>query len=105
MVEYVILSMTLMAIGIYGLLTKRSLVKILISTEMIAAAASMNFIALSSAAGMGLSQAFLILALSVDTTITAVVVAIIIMAHERFKTLDIGALSKLSKRNEIDEVE
>jgi NADH:ubiquinone oxidoreductase subunit K len=36
--DYIILSVTLLAVGIYGLLTKRHLVKVLISIEIIASA-------------------------------------------------------------------
>ncbi|OYT48250.1 NADH-quinone oxidoreductase subunit K [Candidatus Bathyarchaeota archaeon ex4484_231] len=96
--EYVILSLTLLMFGIYGLLTKRNLLKTLISIEMIAAAASMNFVVFASAVGNGLGQAFLMLALSVDTAITAIVIALVLMAYREQKILDIWDLSKLREK-------
>jgi len=97
--EYIILSMTLLAIGIYGLLTKRNLLKMLISIEIIAAAASMNFVTFASIVGDELGQVFLTLALSVDTAITSIVIALVLIAYRDLKILDIWDLSKLKERN------
>jgi len=94
-VEYIILSMLLLAIGIYGLLTKRNLLKMLVSIEIIAAAASMNFVVFASVAGDTLGQAFLMLALSVDTAMTAIVIALVLVAYRELRVLDIWDLSKL----------
>ena len=93
--EYIILSMLLLAIGIYGLLTKRNLLKMLVSIEIIAAAASMNFVVFASVAGDTLGQAFLMLALSVDTAMTAIVIALVLVAYRELRVLDIWDLSKL----------
>jgi len=87
----------LLAVGIYGLVTKRNLLKMLISIEMIAAAASMNFVVFASIAGDSLGQAFLILALSVDTAMTAIVVALVLVAYRELKVLDVWDLSKLKE--------
>ena len=87
--------MSLLAVGVYGLVTKRNLLKMLISIEIIAAAASMNFAIFASAAGDKLGQAFLMLALSVDTAITAIVIALVLVAYRELKILDIWDLSKL----------
>ncbi|HIE18660.1 TPA: NADH-quinone oxidoreductase subunit NuoK [Candidatus Bathyarchaeota archaeon] len=95
--EYVILSLVLLAIGIYGLIAKRNLLKVLISIELIAAAASMNFVIFSSVLGDKLGQVFLILALSVDTAITAVVIALVLIAYREHGIIDVWELSRLKK--------
>jgi len=95
--DYIILSLTLLAIGICGLVTKRNLLKALISVEIIAAAASLNFAVFSSMSGNPLGQAFMVLALSVDTTLTAIIIALVIVAYRELKTIDIWTLSKISK--------
>jgi NADH-quinone oxidoreductase subunit K len=87
--------MTLLAIGIYGLLTKRNLLRMLVSMEIIAAAASMNFVIFASFVGDTLGQVFLMLALSVDTAMTAIVIALVLVAYREFKVLDVWDLSKL----------
>ena len=48
MADYLILSLTLLGIALYGLLTRRNLLKVLISIELLAFAASMNFIMLAT---------------------------------------------------------
>jgi NADH-quinone oxidoreductase subunit K len=95
--EYIILSMTLLAIGIYGLATKYDLIKLLISIELITIAASMNFVIFASSLNDALGQAFMILAFSVDTCITAVALALVITVYRELGTLDIRELSKLKE--------
>jgi len=95
--NYIVLSLTLLAVGVYGLVKKHNLLKILISIEMIAAAASMNFVVFASIAGDSLGQAFLMLALSVDTAMTAIVVALVLVAYRELKVLDVWDLSKLKE--------
>jgi NADH-quinone oxidoreductase subunit K len=95
--EYIVLSLTLLMVGIYGLITKRNLLKTLISIEIIAAAASMNFVIFASITGDTLGQAFMILALSVDTAMTAIVIALVLVAYRELRFLDIWDLSKLGE--------
>lgn len=94
---YIILSMTLLAIGIYGLTTKYNMIKMLISIEMITAAASMNFVIFASLLNDTLGQAFMILALSVDTCMTAVALAIAVVIYRKLGAIDITELSKLKE--------
>jgi len=95
--EYIVLSLVLLGIGIYGLVMKRNLLKVLMSIEIIAAAASMNFAVFGSVAGDSLGQVFFILALSVDTAMTAIVIALVLIAYREYGVLDIWDLSKLKK--------
>ena len=94
---YIVLSLVLLGIGIYGLVMKRNLLKVLMSIEIIAAAASMNFAVFGSVAGDSLGQVFFILALSVDTAMTAIVIALVLIAYREYGVLDIWDLSKLKK--------
>ncbi|MDH5704253.1 MAG: NADH-quinone oxidoreductase subunit K [Aigarchaeota archaeon] len=91
------MSLTLLAVGVYGLVTKRSGLKLLISLELVAAAAAMNFVGFAAAAQDTLGQAFMILALSVDTCIAGVVLAVL-MALRRVHS--IADLSKLPPEEE-----
>jgi len=100
--DYVILSMTLLAIGIYGLLTKRHLLKVLISVELIATAASMNFVLLASSLNKALGEAFLILAFSTDTCVTAIVLALLVIASKKYGTCDIRKLAELERHGTIE---
>jgi len=100
--DYVILSMILLAIGIYGLLTKHHLLKVLISVELIATAASMNFVLIAPSLNKALGEAFLILAFSTDTCVTAVVLALLVIASKKYGTCDIRKLAKLEQRETIE---
>jgi NADH-quinone oxidoreductase subunit K len=95
--DYMILSATLLAIGLFGLLTKRHLVKVLISIELIAMGASMNFVLLASSLDRALGEAFLILAFSTDTCVTAIVLALLVIAVKKYGTCDIRKLAEIAE--------
>jgi NADH:ubiquinone oxidoreductase subunit K len=103
--DYVILSLILLAIGIYGLLTKRHLLKVFVSVELIATAATLNFVMLASSVGKGLGEAFLILAFSTDTCVSAVILALLVVVHRKYGTSDIGELVKMERGKEEREVD
>ena len=102
--DFVILSLILLAIGIYGLLTKRELLKVFISVELIATAATMNFVMLTSSTGIQVGEAFLVLAFSTDTAVSAVVLALLVMARKKYGTSDIGEIVRQKKEPDQREV-
>jgi len=100
-VDYVILSMVMLAIGVYGLLTKRHLLKIFISIELIATGATLNFVMLGTNS-LGVSQALLILAFSTDTAVSAVILALLVLVRKKYGTSDI---SKIVRPEDMEQVE
>jgi NADH:ubiquinone oxidoreductase subunit K len=100
MMDYVFLSMTLLAIGVYCLLTKRQLLKVLISIELIATAATMNFVLLAPPQSLALGEAFVILVFSTDTCVTAIILALLLIMSKKHKIYDIGTLSELERSKE-----
>jgi NADH:ubiquinone oxidoreductase subunit K len=96
-VDYIILSVTILAIGIVGLVTKHDLIKMLIAVEMITAAATMNFVVFGSLMEDSLGQAFSILALSVDACVTAVALAFTISIFKKLNIRDVRELSELKE--------
>jgi NADH:ubiquinone oxidoreductase subunit K len=105
MVDYIILSVTILAIGIVGLVTKHDLIKMLIAIEMITAAATMNFVVFGSLMNDSLGQAFAILALSVDACVTAVALALAIVVFKRLNIRDVRDLSESSDQENPTEEE
>jgi NADH-quinone oxidoreductase subunit K len=103
--DFVALSLVMLAIGVYGLLTKRQLLKVFVSVELIATAATLNFVMLSSAAGIGIGQAFLVLAFSTDTAVSAVILALLVVVHKKYGTSDISEIAKLGEDKNETEVE
>ena len=95
--DFVILSLVMLTIGIYGLLTNRQLLKVFISIELIATAATLNFVMLVSSTGQGLGQAFLILAFSTDTAVSAVILAILVIVSRKYGTSNINEILKMQK--------
>jgi NADH:ubiquinone oxidoreductase subunit K len=95
--DFVILSLVMLAIGIYGLLTNRQLLKVFISVELIATAATLNFVMLASSMGVGLGQAFLILAFSTDTAVSGVILALLVIVSKKYGTSDMGKIIKMLK--------
>jgi NADH:ubiquinone oxidoreductase subunit K len=93
-VDYIILSVTILAIGIVGLVTKHDLIKMLIAVEMITAAATMNFVVFGSLMENSLGQAFSILGLSVDACVTAVALALAIAIFKKLNIRDVRELSE-----------
>jgi NADH:ubiquinone oxidoreductase subunit K len=98
-VDYIILSVTILAIGIVGLVTKHDLIKMLIAIEMITAAATMNFVVFGSLMGDSLGQAFSILALSVDACVTAVALALAISIYKQLNIRDVRDLSDMNEES------
>ncbi|MCW4019256.1 MAG: NADH-quinone oxidoreductase subunit K [Candidatus Bathyarchaeota archaeon] len=99
--DFVILSLIMLAIGIYGLLTQRNLLKIFVSIELIATAATLNFVMLG-VNSLGVSQAFLILAFSTDTAVSAVILALLVIVSKKYGTSDI---SKIMEPTEVEQEE
>jgi NADH:ubiquinone oxidoreductase subunit K len=101
--DFVILSLVMLAIGIYGLLTNRQLLKVFISVELIATAATLNFVML--AAGQGLGQALLVVAFATDTAVSGVILALLVIVSKKYGTSDIGKIMQLMQNKDESEVE
>jgi NADH:ubiquinone oxidoreductase subunit K len=100
--DFVILSIVMLAIGVYGLLTKRHLLKIFISIELIATGATLNFVMLGLN-NLGVSQAFLILAFSTDTAVSAVILALLVIVSKKYGTSDVSKIVKSFEEPEEEE--
>lgn len=98
--DFVILSLVMLLIGIYGLLTKRDLLKVFISVELIALAATLNFVLLASSLGVGLGEAFLVLAFSTDTAVSGVILAMLVIVSRKYGTSDISKLAEMAEEKE-----
>ncbi|MBT0159425.1 NADH-quinone oxidoreductase subunit K [Candidatus Bathyarchaeota archaeon A05DMB-2] len=102
--DFVILSLIMLAIGIYGLLTQRHLLKVFVSVELIATAATLNFVMLASSMGLGLGEAFMVLAFSTDTAVSGVILALLVIVSKKYGTSDMDELMKL-ETEKLDEEE
>lgn len=103
--DYIILSVTLLAIGIIGLVTKHDLIKMLIAIEMLTAAATMNFVVFGSLMDNSLGQTFSILALSVDACVTAVALALAIAIYKNLNIRNVRDLSEPTESEQEKQIE
>jgi NADH:ubiquinone oxidoreductase subunit K len=63
----------------------------------------MNFVLLASSMSKELGQAFLILAFSTDTAVTAVVLSLLVTISKKYGTFDIRKLTKLEEKEKASE--
>ncbi len=96
---YLIVAVFLYAIGIYGMATKRNMIRFIIALELLLDGAHLNFITFSIA-WQGfyidlLAQAIVIVSICIGGGVIAIALAFIIRAYNKFGTLDIRKLNKL----------
>lgn len=72
---YLLISAAMLSIGIYGIITLRHAIKIIMSIELILNSANINFVAFSAVANIG--QAFAILVIAVSAAEICVGLAVI----------------------------
>ncbi len=92
------LSLILCAIGVYGILTRRNLIGILLSVEVILNGANINFAAFAhfKAVDPTAGAIFPIFVMAVSACEMAVALAIIISMYRRKKRLDVSRLEVLN---------
>jgi NADH:ubiquinone oxidoreductase subunit K len=93
----VALSLILCAIGIFGMLTRRNLLGMLLSVEIILNGANINFAAFAHfrAADPVAGAVFPVFVMAVSACEIAVALAIIISMHRRKKRLDVYRMEEL----------
>jgi NADH-quinone oxidoreductase subunit K len=95
--HYLILSALLFAFGAFGLLTRRNLVAMLLSVELVLNAAALNFVAFHRFLHRGdpAGVVFPILIIAVAAAEAAVALAIVITLFRHRRTLDVQAADTL----------
>ncbi|HDO21187.1 MAG TPA: NADH-quinone oxidoreductase subunit NuoK [Candidatus Bathyarchaeota archaeon] len=92
-------SAVLLAIGLYGLMVKRNMVKLVMSLEIMLSAATLNFVNFASHRIVGmidpLAHVFAIIAISVEACVIGVALTFIINVYRHYKTLDIRKVKRL----------
>jgi NADH-quinone oxidoreductase subunit K len=87
---YLAIGALLFGMGIYGLLHRRTLIGMLISSELILAAASLNFMAFSRflAPDPTTGQIFTLFIMGIAAAEAAIALSIIIAVYRNFKSID-----------------
>lgn len=94
---FFVLSALLFFIGVFGFITRRNLLAMLISTELILNAVDINFAAFNRILYPGELEGFFftLFAIGVAAAETAVAVAIIINVYRNFRSDDVNSIQEL----------
>jgi NADH-quinone oxidoreductase subunit K len=91
------LASALFAIGVYGLLTRRQVIAVLLSVELMANAANIVFISFSRYRTGASSQLFAIFSLALTVAEVAVGLALVILLYRRHGDTDVRLASEMKE--------
>ncbi|NVN90259.1 MAG: NADH-quinone oxidoreductase subunit NuoK [Desulfuromonadales bacterium] len=94
---YLVISLFLLIIGIYGMVRHRTFIGMLISSELIFSGASLNFMAFNRflAPNPAVGQIFALFIMGIAAAEAALVVSLILMVYHRYRTIDPGDVHDL----------
>ncbi|MFN8177275.1 MAG: NADH-quinone oxidoreductase subunit NuoK [bacterium] len=90
-----VVAAVLFALGLTGLLVRRNLLFMLISVEIMLNAAGLAFVAASSRWGAADGQIMFLFILAMAASEVSVGLALVILLHQRFRTLDADSASSM----------
>ena len=93
--SYLFLSGILFSIGVVGVITSRSMLKILLSLELLLAASNLSFVAFSRFNGDYTGQLVVFFVILVAAAEVAIGLAIIVLMYRQFSTIQADELRDL----------
>ncbi|MFO0555644.1 MAG: NADH-quinone oxidoreductase subunit NuoK [Polyangiaceae bacterium] len=91
-----LLSCALFAVGLYGLMTRRQVIGVLLSVELMANAANINLVAFSHFRGGSLGQIFALFAMALTVAEVAVGLAIVILVYRAHASVNVDSAAEMS---------
>jgi NADH:ubiquinone oxidoreductase subunit K len=93
----IVLSMMMLLIGIYGLVTQKAAIRVIMAIEIMVAAPNLAFIGLGYAQGTvdSQTQAYVIISLSIGAAVIGLALAFLRNLWKHFKTTGIDAYTTL----------
>lgn len=94
---YLIVGALLFAMGVYGLITRRTLIGMLIAAELVLAAASINFMAFNrfTAPDPLVGQIFTLFIMAIAAAEAAIGLSIVVAIYRNYKSIDAEDLVEL----------
>ena len=89
LIDFVLVSAVLFAIGIYGLVVKRNAIRMLFSIEIIANAANLNLLVFARNLHNVQGQVFALFSIAIAAAEVAVGLGIVIIAYRLYKEIDV----------------
>ncbi|MCS6988445.1 MAG: NADH-quinone oxidoreductase subunit NuoK [Chloroherpetonaceae bacterium] len=93
--HYLVLSAILFSLGLFGVLTRRNAVVVLMGVELILNAANLNLIAFSKYNGTMSGVMFSMFVIILAAAEAAVALAIVLNVYATFKTVDVGEIDTM----------
>jgi len=94
--HFLIVSAILFSLGIYGIVTRRNAILVLMGVELVLNAANINFIAFSRYGGVNMDgQLAAIFVIILAAAEAAVALAIVLNIYHRFQTVNVDEVSTL----------
>lgn len=95
LIDFVIVSVALLGIGIYGLAVKRNAIRMLFAVEIIINAANLNLVAFARFLPNSAGQTFALFSIAIAAAEVAVGLALIIVAYRMYQNVDITEFRSL----------
>ncbi len=88
--SYLLIAAMLFALGVYGMMQRRSLIGMLISAELILSAASINFMAFNHflAPDPTVGQIFTLFIMGIAAAEAAIAMSIVVAVYRNYKSID-----------------
>ncbi len=95
LVDFTLVSVALLGIGIYGLAVKRNFIRMLFAVEIIINAANLNLVAFARYLPHSGGQTFALFSIAIAAAEVAVGLALIIVAYRMYHNVDIADFRSL----------
>ncbi len=95
LIDFVIVSIALLAIGIYGLSVKRNFIRMLFAVEIVINAANLNLVAFGRFLPHSGGQTFALFSIGIAAAEVTVGLALIIVAYRMYKNIDVADFRSL----------
>ena len=95
LIDFVIVSVALLAIGIYGLSVKRNFIRMLFAVEIVINAANLNLVAFARFLPHSGGQIFGLFSIAIAAAEVAVGLALIIVAYRMYQNIDVADFRSL----------
>ena len=94
--DFVLVSTMLFAIGVYGLIVKRSALRMVFAVEIMINAANLNFVAFNQFLwNNAIGQTFVLFSIALAAGEAAVILAIVVVTYRLHKDTDVSELKTL----------
>ena len=98
LIHYLFVSGILFSLGLYGVITRRNAILVLMGIELILNSANINFIAFSRYSGLRMDgQAIAVFVIVLAAAEAAIALAIVLNIYHRFNTINVDEISKLKE--------